>query len=202
MSYDITELWELMISLVAAPGSITPRMLKLIDHCATVIPHDQWTKLRCIDYDAESSSYVGWLTNLTAAARGHSPKGLWFGLVNPVRNGSATLDLYGAISTEYDSNGLAWAERISRSTRCFLGSRVLAEIYSCAYGAENSLENDAEYPLGLGFGAMTARSILEAGRLTAPLDRIAGAAIGFDSGDRLYLGEVSGGRFNARVRAG
>jgi hypothetical protein len=202
VSYDITELWELIVTLVAAPGNIAPRMQKLIDYCAAAIPHDQWTKLRYIDYDAESSSYLEWLTDLTAAARGQSPKGLWFGLVNPVRNGSATLDLYGATSTEYDSNGLVWAERISRSTRCFAGSRVLAEIYSCAYGAENSLENDAEYPLGLGFGAMIARSILEASPLTAPLDQIAGAAMGFDSGDVLYLGEVFGGRFNARVRAG
>jgi hypothetical protein len=157
---------------------------------------------RGIDYDAESSSYLGWLTDLTAAARGQSPKGLWFGLVNPVHNGSATLDLYGATSTKYDSNGLAWAERRSRSTRCFMGSRVLGEIYSCAYGAESSLENDAEYPLGLGFGAMIARSILEASPFTAPLDQIAGAAVGFESGDFLYLGEVLGGRFNARVRAG
>jgi hypothetical protein len=191
-----------MISLVAAPGSITPRMQKLIDYCAAAIPNNQWTKLRCIDYDAESSSYSGWLADLAAVARGQSPKGLWFGLVNPVRNGSATLDLYGATSPEYDANGLAWAERVGRSTRCFAGSRVLAEIYSCAYGADNSLENDAEYPLGLGFGAMAARSILEASPLTGPLDQIAGAAIGFDSGDFLYLGEVFGGRFNARVRAG
>jgi hypothetical protein len=191
-----------MVALVAAPGKITPRMQTLIDYCAAAIPHEQWTTLRCIDYEAESSSYLGWLSDLTAAARGQSPKGLWFGLVNPVRNGSATLDLYGATSTEYDANGSAWAERISRSTRCFAGSRVLAEIYSCAYGEENSLENDAEYPLGLGYGAMTARSILEVGPLTAPLDQIAGTAVGFDSGDFLYLGEVRDGRFVANVRGG
>jgi hypothetical protein len=191
-----------MVTLVAAHGNIAPRMQKLIDYCAAVVPHNQWTKLRCIDYDAESASYLGWLTDLTVAARDASPKGLWFGLVNPVRNGTTTLDLYGATSTEYDSNSLTWAERVNRSRRCFVGSRVLAEIYSCAYGAGDSLENDAEYPLGLGFGAMTARSILEASPLMAPLDQIAGAAVGFDSGDLLYLGEVFGGRFDARVRAG
>ena len=202
MSYDFTELWELILTLVAAPGKITPRMQKLIDYCAAAIPHDHWTSLRCIDYDAESASQLKWLADLKSAARGQSPKGLWFGLVNPVREGKVTLDLYGATCTEYNPSGLGWARSMNRSTKRFVGSRVMAEIYSSAYGVANPLENDAEYPLGLGFGAMTARSMLEAGRLTGTLDQIVGAAVGFDSGDFLYLGEVHDGRYVANVRGG
>jgi len=122
--------------------------------------------------------------------------------VNPVREGKVTLDLYGATCTEYDPSGLAWARSMNRSTKRFAGSRVMAEMYSSAYGGANALENDAEYPLALAFGAMTACSILAAGPLTGPLHQIEGAAVGFDSGDFLNLGEVRDGRYIANVRGG
>ena len=203
MSYDITELWELITGLVAAPGDITRRMRKLIDFCASALPHDQWTTLRGIDFDMDNSRHSAWRADLYAVATtGEKPRGLWFGLANPVRNGNATLDIYCAARPNFDSDGIAWAQHIDRSAVRFLGSRVLAEIYSSAYATQDSLGNEAEYPLALGFGAMTARAVLEAGPLTASLDQIAGAAIGFDSGDFMYLGEAIGGAFNVRARSG
>lgn len=68
------------------------------------------------------------------------------GLVNPVRNGNATLDLYCAARPSFDSDGIAWAQHIDRSAVSSLGSRVLAAIYSSAYAAQDSLETEAEYP--------------------------------------------------------
>jgi hypothetical protein len=201
--YDSIKLWDVIVGVVAAPGKITPRMQELIDFCAAAIPHDEWARLRCIDYDTETSSHLKWFAGLEAAAKGQSSKGVWFGLVNPIREGKATLDLYGATSAAYDPNGLTWARSINRSTKRFVGSQVLGEIYSTAYATgDDSLENDAEYPLALGFGAMAARAILETRPLTGFLDQIVGAAVGFDSGDFLYLGEVRDGRFIANVRGG
>lgn len=73
--------------------------------------------------------------------------------MNPVLNGNATLDLYCAARPSFDSDGIGWAQHIDRSAVRFLGSRVLAAIYSSAYAAQDSLENEAEYPWLLGLAS-------------------------------------------------
>jgi hypothetical protein len=57
------------------------------------------------------------------------------------------------------------------------------------------LGNDAEYPVGLAYGAMAACAALQSARLTGPFAHLLGAAAGFDSGDLLFLGSFSEGWF-------
>jgi hypothetical protein len=135
------------------------------------------------------------------ATEGQRYEGIWFGLNNPVRSGATTADVYIAAGPAFSSDSLDWAQELTLFPRDrYLLSPVLASIHAVAYSSKRALGNDAEYPLVLGYGAMLARAALELNALPPPMKTLEGAAVGFDSGDSLFLGSFSRGRFSTNVR--
>ena len=145
------------------------------------------------------------------ASSGASPprrplSGLWFGLYNPILSGETVADLYVAGSERFypvvGDNGWAvgpewWPEgRYARSP-------VLADVYRVAYpssaaagsesGDQRWLQNDAEYPLCLGYAAFAAQALLGQIEPATILraSRSLGVAVGFDSGDFILIGQLT-----------
>ncbi len=159
--------------------------------------------MRRIAFASDEAALKSWLPRaLENLDTSLSIKGLWFGLNNPVRRGAVTADIYCGASESFDSDSLEWATNfIVVPNDGYLRSKVLREIYSLAYERDAGLQNDAEYPLVLAYGAMCARSVLCSLTLEGPLSQMRGAACGFDSGDVLHLGEFDGSRFQLNISA-
>jgi hypothetical protein len=204
VSYDFQALFAEIVHHVSAPGPLGPRMARVIDWCEPRRPHPDWRRLRALDYDQDVPRLSRWL----ATALGEAPvsgrfQGLWFGLCNPVVDDEATADLYVIGSSRFDPTDIEWAVGADfRPEAGDLGSAALAGIYRIAYASADGLGNDAEYPLVLACGAMLARAALEVAPLAGPFGSVQGAAVGFDSGDFLFLGPFSGGRLRLDVRGG
>jgi hypothetical protein len=122
-------------------------------------------------------------------------RGLWFGLFNPVRHDDEPVaDIYVCGSERFEWNPIRndWAvnpEWVPETADA--GSEVLAEIYRIAY-REGGLENDAEYPLCLGYGVFAVRDALtrvEPSLILGASDSL-GVVVGFDSGDWVLVGEL------------
>ena len=98
---------------------------------------------------------------------------------------------------------MEWACDIDRPESAnYLGSSVLREIYEIAYASPSGLGNNAEYPLMLAYGGIVVHAILAKNSLPAALHGLKGAAVGFDSGDSIFLGEFVASKFISNVRAG
>jgi hypothetical protein len=204
MSYDYTRLLEKVIASVTSEAPIPERMSSVISECARQKPHADWERLKSIDFQADAKAIAGWLDNAFASTKVQCDyAGLWFGLFNPVRQGKPSADAYVCAAPEFDRKSIEWTDNINKPHQgCYLSSKVLDEIYSIAYESKQGLKNDAEYPLVLAYGAMAAHDLLSRNILPEPLAGLRGAAIGFDSGDFLVLGEFSKRGFVANVEAG
>ena len=75
----------------------------------------------------------------------------------------------------------------------YAGSTSLRKIYEIGYAREDSLGNDAEWPLCLAFGAFAVRSLLrgQMPQLVGSSVKRIGVACGFDGGDLFKLGELT-----------
>jgi hypothetical protein len=179
-------------------------MGEIIGECAAQLPHPDWDRFREIPYDGETSTLSPWLHRAFGQGWHHSrSKGLWVGLIQVDYDGEMAADMYAAASPSYDPASLDWAYEVKvNGSASDLKSKTLATIYRLAYGRPEGLGNDAEYPLVLTYGAIAVREALEAGPLPAALQSLQGAAVGFDSGDILFLGEFVDGKFVARPREG
>ena len=171
-------------------------MARLIDVCEAAQPHRDWAKLRALPY-ADLSPLAAWIQRPFLNDPPAEPlRGLWFGLFNPyTSDDEPSADIYVCGSQRFDPNpdSYDWAvdpywwpeDRYARST-------VLAEIYRIAY-RKKGLENDAEYPLCLGYGAFAVRELLgmiDPKLLLGKSDEL-GIAVGFDSGDFILLGRLT-----------
>ena len=204
MPYDIAELFARIVSLVADERPISVRMQSLIDYCASAHLYPSWPMLCDISFDADTSRAVRWLSGF---AKGAPPalkaRGLWFGLNNPIVDGMPGADIYVASGPYYASDNIDWALELNYAPPArYLRSQVLSEIYAISYSGVDPLGNDAEYPLNLAYGGIITAYALSAFKLPPPLDQVAGAAMGYDSGDCLYLGEFHDGTLKLAVRAG
>lgn len=115
-------------------------------------------------------------------------------MFNPVRDGETTADLYLAGSDHFDADDVDWACRPVYWPNCRCSNSVLLrEIYRLSYGKSGGLENDAEYPLSLGYSLLVVAQLC---REIAPEIWLGAApsravAVGFDSGDNIWLGTLS-----------
>jgi hypothetical protein len=204
VAYAYDRLFRVIIDSAQADGSIGNRMASVLSECEAQLAHPDWTQFKALDYSADAETMSRWLDlALSGESFEDDFQGLWFGLTNPVRNGVATADLYAGATPSFDSDNIDWAlSPTVNPDQCELESNVLSSIYQLAYGSDNGLGNDAEYPLALAYGSMASCEVL--GRfLPGPGFRdLRGAAAGFDSGDFLILGEFVNGRFRKRIVAG
>lgn len=205
MSYNYQKLFDVIVREVGADGSLGIRMMAVVDECESQLAHKDWEAIRKIDFDADANHLERWLKGAFAAASTpNTLRGLWFGLNNPVVGGETTADIYVAASESFNESSIDWAvDADFFPTSGNLGSNGLASIYHIAYGSREGLENDAEYPLVLAYGAMLARAAIESLSITqSSLPMLEGAAVGFDSGDLLFLGRVEDGVFRTHICAG
>ena len=201
--YDFELLYETLLAAIAAEGTIGQRMHVLIDECERQLPHADWERMRRIDFDADLPILKGWLAAaVREGAVRAGDQGLWFGLFNPIDEGEgATSDMYVASGPSYDGDGLDWPCEIDRRDGfSYLDSTVLDAIYRIAYGGNDGLKNDAEYPLTLAYAAIAATTTLVQGLLPAELAALRGAAAGFDDGDALFIGVFDNLRFIRQLR--
>ncbi len=204
MSYDYSKLFDLVLDATRSDASPQERMQAVIEGCEAQRPHGDWESFRRIDYNQELQAVDGWLRQALSEAGGPERyKGLWFGLSNPVRNGTPTADIYVAASAEYGDGEIEWAVNSTfyANSREF-HSRILGQLYRIAYANQEGLGNDAEYPLVLAYGAIIARRALEGQVFGGAFSSLAGAAVGFDDGDFLFLGHFENGQFILDVQAG
>ncbi len=204
MAYDYEKLFDAIVDAVRGDASPRERMLAVIKECEVQQPHPDWEAFKRIDYDQELDEAGGWLARaLSEAKAGKEYRGLWFGLSNPVYDDVPTADIYLAASPEYADGEIDWAaESTFYPDSGELHSRVLDQLYQMAYANEDGLGNDAEYPLVLAYGAIIARRALEGQALGGAFGSLAGAAVGFDDGDFLVLGQFRDGKFIANIQAG
>lgn len=170
-------------------------MHALIDECESSYAHADWSRFRKLRFD-DMAPLIQWVQELFRDEPPESPLlGLWFGICTPFRNGEPVTDIYvaGAERFEPDPNDNSWAVRPKwRSESRYAHSEVLAEIYRIAH-RKKGLQNDAKYPLCLGYGVFCVRDILS--RLDPKLllgkSNSMGIAVGFDSGDFVLLGKFT-----------
>jgi hypothetical protein len=204
MSYNYPKLYAAIIHAANIPGSFTERMHHVIQECEAQCPHADWMEFRAIDFQADKQSLSQWLHRAFGPDwLDHGSQGLWVGLVQVEHRGKVTADAYAAASPSFESHSLEWAYEAQRfGDSSYLGSEVLESIYSVAYARDSGLGNSAEYPLVLAYGAMCARAALENTKLPAQFKKLLGAAVGYDDGDFLFLGEFTNGKFIANIREG
>ncbi len=84
-------------------------------------------------------------------------------------------------------------DECKKEPRAEARSAILDQIYRIAYAGDDSLENDAEWPLCLAYGVLVVRSVLPGIDLSKHLGHgyNVGVAVGFDGGDFVLLGDVS-----------
>lgn len=201
--HDVDMLYKSLLGAIAARGTIGQRMHAVIDECERQLPHPDWACLRGIDFDADLGLLGQWLAAAWQEGALHAGHhGLWFGLVNPIRQDKgATSDVHVASGPSYDSHSLDWPGEIDlRDGVSYLDSAVLDELYRIAYATPGGLRNDAEYPLALAYAAIAATTALEQGPLPRELASLRGAAAGFDDGDALILGVFDNLRFCPQPR--
>lgn len=202
-SYDYELLFEHILAAVAARGTICQRMHTVIDECERQLPHADWERMRRIDFDADLCVLKGWVADawLGGAVR-QGDQGLWFGLFNPeTGNGAATADMFVASGPAYDDASGGWRSAIAHENVSYLDSVVLAELCFLAYEPKDGLGRAAEYPLTLAYGAIAACHALARETLPLALSALRGAAVGFDSGDAVFIGVFDNLRFIQQVRA-
>ncbi|AKQ65667.1 hypothetical protein A176_002579 [Myxococcus hansupus] len=191
-AYNAGKLFGEIERAVKSDLSVEEAFLRIIQFCSTARPHPDWSALRTLPVESDLQYLQQWLETITREAPPPAPiTGLWFGLFNPVVQDRVTADLH-LIGAPYDATDPDWLfrQRWGKDTPDS-GSKVLDAIYQIAYGHEDGLGNDAEYPLALAYAALAIRHLAQ--RMST---RILGDAaqrvlhVGFDSGDFLVIGAV------------
>jgi hypothetical protein len=197
---DFRATFETIRATTASRLSVSDGMQTVIDACARSVPHDDWDRLRAIDYGVHVDDLRAWVKSVLRDEPPAGPiEGLWFGLFNPVAGGQTSFDVRFAGTATYDSSDEDWLWTSKQTYRPSgsAGSRALRDVYRIAYSSPDALGNSAEWPLGLAFVGLAARSILS-GAIKSMLGSapVIGVAVGFDDGDMFKVGELGDDGWN------
>ncbi len=196
MSIDLAEAHGWAAAEVASGRPIDESMRRLIDKCSAAVAHPDWAELRQLPFE-DLAPLLAWIERpFRREPPGGDLQGLWFGLFNPVYNRAPVADIYVCGSTRFlaDPHDNDWAVGPDWWPEDrYAASEMLAAIYRVAY-REGGLGNDAEYPLCLAYGALAVRDLLHGIGASVVYEAVGsvGVAVGFDSGDFLLLGRVTG----------
>ena len=197
---------------------------RLIQACAAASPHRGWAALRALDYAAELPRLRTWFDEaLVTAAPGFPVRGLYFELCHPVldarrsrespRLAQATTDLSLTLYADYDRTDPrgAWLASDASAPAGYAGSQVLRSLHDIAFGSPATEGEDdehpgdgAEWPVGLAYGALAARAVVESREHVAhPLGPApVGVAMAWSGGDVQFLGELTSAGFVAGMPRG
>lgn len=194
----------LIHELIVRDLSIAAFMNELLIAHENAHPQYDWAPLKALDFDESESLLERWLV----PAFGREPprakriKAIWCGLFHPIRGEETVADMYVAGTKDFELDQVPRKWNLRPAYWPLLrhaNSRVLANLYRCAYG-DSGPGNDAENYLGLGYAAKTILTLL--GRVDA--EPILGSgkkvqvAVGWDSGEPLYIGHLGRAGFVPR----
>jgi hypothetical protein len=197
--FSLAEIFRVVEKLVQAAPNTEAGMRSLVDECSRMRPHPDWGHFRRLPYAAGAQEVVTWLADtLRRSPPPARVDGLWFGLFNPVYDDGTASDLYVCGNPYSPTNGdWACAPHLWKPGTPYSKSELLKAVYRAAYGGDDPLENDAEYPICLCFAALAVRDSLRA-LDPASKARQCAVFVGFDDGDFV---EVSGPRGRASSRS-
>ncbi len=193
--------------------SVAEGMSRIIDVFSERHPHPDWERFRALDVEGDLQHLKGWLESVLASEPpGPEVPGFWFGLVNPIRAGLPTADIY-VCGSPHGPDDEDWGYRTGwEPSGRYARSAVLDGIYRVSYPSfrvtadsseadkasyRNAMEallgNTAEYQLALAYGGLVVRCL--ANELEPEL-LLSGAServlfVGFDDGDFLCVGAVT-----------
>ena len=203
MNYDFERLIAVIAESTTKVGPIKSRMLAVIDECDRQAQHQDWAIFKTLDYQVDIGRLGQWISKAVDALPDSAPpRGLWVGICNPCDDpndmSSIRTDVYMSLCSRFEESSNDWAREPLVTTEC-LRSEVLRALYKTAYSGKGSLEDSAEYPVALAYGAMLTVEALSYAP-TQLFSSLEGAVCGFDSGDSLLVGTVADGAFRRSVR--
>lgn len=164
-----------------------------IDLCRSVWNGGVWDQIAALDWEADRRHCRLWLRRLLESEPpGPSITGFWFGIFNPVRDGVAASDLYITGSNSYPSDDWLFESTWEPAGR-YAVSPLLTTIHRLAAGSDAEALGVADYVLTFAHAGSAVNDFVD------HLDRevmvggaaARGIAIGHDSGDGLFLGELT-----------
>ena len=192
MSLDFDKTLTTIQDCLDNDKSISENMDCIISVCEADTPHPDWELLRRLEYH-DTNNMEKWLSNVLVTEKpDFTIKGLYFGLFNPIVNEEPTADIYICGSSIYDEDDIdEWAcEPEYWPEKRYANSSILNEIYRIAYSNDDSLGNNAEYPLCLGYGCLLVKYLVKTIDETIIKSICSddyAVAVGFDSGDYIMV---------------
>jgi hypothetical protein len=186
-------------NLIVARAPIEDALRSVVEACARRSPRD-WSPFRWMNWTRSADEFAQrFEACIEIEPPGAEIDGLWIGLFNPVERSKTVLDCYLAGNFGFDANSVDWAcgPRYWPEARYF-EIPVLKEVYQLAHENTDRPGSAAEQALGEAFVASCASAtIAELFPRSPSLNRrVFGVGYGFDSGDHLFLGRVTQGKFS------
>jgi len=201
---DRADAMRTVVELTRRGSNASFLMTTAIDLCRSISSAPVWEQIAAIDWDADREHCRKWiLALLDAETPGPSITGLWFGIFNPVRDGDVGSDFYITGSSSYPSDD--WMlESAWTPTGRYAQSPAQAQIYQFAAQGGGDALALADYILTFAHAAGRVNDFVEhstkALMLGGALAR--GIAVGHDSGDGVFLGELTSNGMNRSGVAG
>jgi hypothetical protein len=203
--FDIELSHKMVTSVVDSDCAIWDGMSSLIEFCSEHESWDGWNALRELDFETDSLTLTNWMTQLLITEP--PPKNIkayWFGLFNPVQNGTTTCGLYaaGAVTFDPDDESFEWACGPAYFPEGrYATSMVLDGIYRKVSTANGFVPSYGEYVLCLGYAGLIVKYLAATIKCELWLDSCAtrALAVGFDSGDGMLVGSVTRRGWNPRA---
>jgi hypothetical protein len=166
--------------------------------CAEVVPQARWDEFANLDWRLDARQARDWLGSLLRNEPSEPTiTGFWFGLFNPIVNGQPTSDFYIAGSTHYPSDD--WiSDHDWEPTGRYAHSPAQAEMHRLAATEGSEVLAVVDYVLTFAHAAATVNDLIaetESHLLLGGAQR-RGIAVGHDSGDALFLGELTARGFD------
>jgi hypothetical protein len=204
---DSSRIYALIYHLLEQDDPLQRKMQELIAACEGRNPEGDWRPLKDLDFEREIPRLRDqWLAAVftTRPPVNDGVTGLWFGLFNPIYDGGAVADFYvagGVAETEDENADWASAPKYFPEGR-YAHSEVLAAIYHIVEAHDSALGRKAEEYVCLGYVAFVVQELLRDvdTKLVVTDNGFVRVAIGWDSGDALYIGTLTRRGFEPQAR--
>ena len=179
--------------MVKGGAGVAEIMPKAIDLCQEIEASESWRQVRAIDWTGSLVESQIWFTGLLGASPPPpSITGFWFGIFNPIRTDEPLSDFYVLGSAKYPEEEWFF-EQDWRPEARYATSQAQAEIYRRGLAGGAEVGSIADYVLTFAHAAATVNDLVsttDRGLLLGG-SAVKGIAVGHDSGDALFLGEVT-----------
>lgn len=200
MAIKTEDAFDLILALLKNDKTIKENMEELISLCESILPHDDWKKLKVLNYN-DLSNVNDWLRIVFSYAPPSTKiAGLWFGIYESYYDDSLpTTDIAVSGSSRFEENSNQWAcgAEYIPEMRQNANSEILRFVHRIAYSKDNPLGINALYPLALGYGCFLIKELMN--QLEPNMIKIEneiGVVVGFNDGDYIILGKYKNNILN------